>query len=303
MQAAPQLTSCHAVVLSPHLKIADARRMLRNEPPFQPLRLRALRMRFEDDADEAVLGVAADLAAHASLQRVVLCHEPLHMLAALDAVVDAALARQLVSLGFWYWRLTPAAAPALARLLSGSTLKALTIVQMGQLLDGPSAALLGDALRANSTLTSFSFDAHLWQNADAAAALLSALTGHRSLRALKLAFNRVLPGAPAAGAPLGALVAANASALTQLNVGFSDLGDAGLRPLFEALPANTHLRNLDVSHNDMSEAFTRDVLLPAVRANASLTLLCAPTYGGAHPGAAEAIALVAARGAAAAAAQ
>jgi hypothetical protein len=43
-----------------------------------------------------------------------------------------------------------------------------------------------------------------------------------------------------------------------------------LRPLFEALPRSTHLRTLDCYHNDATEACTRDVLLPLVRANTSL---------------------------------
>jgi hypothetical protein len=53
-------------------------------------------------------------------------------------------------------------------------------------------------------------------------------------------------------------------------VSFCDLGDAGLRLLFDALPGNTHLRTLDCRRNTLSDAFVRDELLPAVRANASL---------------------------------
>jgi hypothetical protein len=101
---------------------------------------------------------------------------------------------------------------------------------------------------------------------DAAAVLLGALTGHSSLRTLKFSGNRVdATQAAAAGAALGALVAANAPALTKLDVSWSSLGDVSLRPLFEALPANTHLRELDVSHHLLSAAFVRD-MLPAARA-------------------------------------
>jgi hypothetical protein len=77
----------------------------------------------------------------------------------------------------------------------------------------------------------------------------------------------------AAGAALGALVAANAPALHELDVSWSELADAGLGPLVDALPRNTHLRTLNLSDGDgqgMSEAFVRDRLLPAVRANSSL---------------------------------
>jgi hypothetical protein len=49
-----------------------------------------------------------------------------------------------------------------------------------------------------------------------------------------------------------------------------NLGDEGLGPLFDALPAHTRLRKLFCDRNGMSEAFVRDRLLPAVRANRSL---------------------------------
>ncbi len=225
-----------------------------------------------------MLTLAADLAAHASLQRVHLSLAPLATPAALDAVVDAALSREMVSLTLPNCSISPASAPALARLLGGGALTDLFISCRGQqLLDGPLAALLGAALRANSTLTELSFvGMGFWRDTDAAAALLSALTGHPSVRTLRLAVNDVEAAhEAAAGAALGALLAANAPALTALGLSHSDLRDAGLRPLLEALSANTHLCALDVSFNGMSDAFARNVLLPAVRANTSLRTLSA----------------------------
>jgi hypothetical protein len=297
--AAPQLVACYADVLSHLVAVADARRMLRNEPPFQPLRLRALRISFQGDVDEATaVALAADLAAHASLQRVELAHAPIITLAALDAVVDAALARQMSSLRFWYCRLFPASALALVRLLGGGTLAELYVSTSGaQLLDAPSVALLGDALRANTTLTKLSFvNVDLWRNPDAAATLLSALTGHSSVCRLDLCRNDVdTAHNTVAGAALGALIAANAPALEYLDVSDCQLGDAGLRPLLDALPTNTHLRKLDVSWNDMSAACARDVLLPAVRANTSLRKLGAAFHHGRNRAVDAAVALVAAR--------
>jgi hypothetical protein len=73
--------------------------------------------------------------------------------------------------------------------------------------------------------------------------------------------------------------------------------------LFNALPANTHLRMLDCSDNALSDAFTREQLLPAVRANTSLRQLsCSPqlwttTSASAAHALAEAEALVARRAA------
>jgi hypothetical protein len=82
-----------------------------------------------------------------------------------------------------------------------------------------------------------------------------------------------------AGAALSALITANAPALHEVNVLRCALGDAGLGPLVDALPANTHLRTLDVSDNDKSEAFSLQRLLPAVRANSGLRELSAGYYG------------------------
>jgi hypothetical protein len=158
-------------------------------------------------------------------------------------------------------------APALARLLSSGTLTALSIehtpsstavqVELRQLfhhpalLDAPAATLLGDALRANATLTSLTLrGTRLWADHAAAAALLGALTGHASVRTLTISERATSPWVAqhnAAQPPVsdddrrrmgalpGALLAANAPALTALDdVSRSDLRDAGLlAPLFE----------------------------------------------------------------------
>jgi hypothetical protein len=156
--------------------------------------------------------------------------------------------------------------------LGSNTLATLVIddIADAHLLDGPSTALLGNALHANRSLTSFSFNATVWHDADVSAALLGALANHHSLRTLDVAGKQL---APAACAALGALVAANAPALTSVDASNNNLRDAGLRPLCDALPRNTHLRELNVARNGMSVAFARDVLLPAVRANTSLRAL------------------------------
>ena len=63
----------------------------------------------------------------------------------------------------------------------------------------------------------------------------------------------------------------------------------------EALPRNRHLRELNVGNNGMSEAFAREQLLPAVRANTTLRSLRADSYPS-MPAAAEAEELVNRRG-------
>jgi hypothetical protein len=254
-----------------------ANRALRNEAPFGPLRVRRLRFDLRGIAAAGVNAFIAAVGSHASLTGLTLRHAPLDTPAALDAVVDAALARRLQRVRLYKCLLSPASAPALARLLSCGALTELACTESA-LLDAPAARVLGAALRANSTLTSLTLDrTGVFADASATAELLGALTGHASLRMLCLRRNQfsscTAPQA-AAGAALGALVAANAPALTELDVSCCyDLRDDGLRPLLEALPAATHLRKLDCSLNDMTEALAADVLLPAVRANASLRAL------------------------------
>jgi hypothetical protein len=234
----------------------------------------------QNQREAVIIAFAADVAAHASLRRLSLDEAPLDSAAALDAVVDAALARRLQSVTFWRCRLFRASAPTLARLLQGDALTTLKLDLSVMHLDAPSAAALAAALRANSTLTSLSLSStRLYNDAAAAAELLGAFHSHASLQLLSLECNFVRDADRATiGASLGALVAANAPALTHFDVGWCNLGDDGLRALLEALPHNTHLRELLCLQNDISHMFWRDVLRPAVRANTSLRKLEASTY-------------------------
>jgi hypothetical protein len=276
MRAAPRLAVCEADVVCTELALAH--RLLRNEPPFTPLQLHTFEFDVDEvDIDEAdVLALSADFTLHAHLRRLHLNFAPLNTAAALDAVVDAALTRRLTHVTFSFCNLSPESAPALVRLIGGGALAELDIVCGNrQLLDTASALALGNALRASSTLTAvYLRHVNLWRDPAATTALLGALAGHPSLRSLDISDNHVDPAdREEAGALIGALVAANAPALHELFVSWCDLGDAGLRPLCDALPANTHLRNLGCGGNKLSDAFVRDSLLPAVRANSSLRWL------------------------------
>jgi hypothetical protein len=275
LRAAPRLAVWEADVVCNELALAH--RLLHNEPPFAPLRVHTLMFEpAEGERDEAtILALAADLASHAHLRRFRVHDAPLNAAAALDAVVGAALTRRLTSVTLQWCDLSPESAPALVRLVGGGALAELVIYGYGmrqQLVDVPAALALGNALRASSTLTAVSLSrVDLWGDPAAATALLGALTGHPSLRSLVVAGNHADPAHQAeAGAALGALVAANAPALTALDVSWCHLSDVGLRPLFDALPANAHLRTLSCHVNTLSDAFVRERLLPAVRANVSL---------------------------------
>jgi hypothetical protein len=276
LRAAPSLAVFEADVYCREL--ACAHRLLRNEAPFAPLRVHTFA--FEHGrtvrGEAAVLALAAELASYAHLQGLVLSHALLNTAAALDAVVDAALTRRLTSVTLIHCNLSPASTPALVRLVGGGALAELDIRgDKVALLDAPDALALGNALKTSSTITALSMrGVILWRDPAAAAALLGTLTAHPSLRSLAIC-GCTFPKADREDAAdaLGALVAANAPALTELDVSYCGLGNAGLGPLFDALPANTHLRALCCMRSQLSHAFVRERLLPAVRANTSLLKL------------------------------
>jgi hypothetical protein len=273
LRAAPQLRVLEADAFCDGAE--EARHLLRNEAPFGPLRVRMLHVAGLLGAN-AVLSLTNELPLHTWLTGLQLLSAPLHVPATLDTVVDAALQLRLTYLELHACGLTPASAPSLARALSGSALR--TLVVDGEplrLLDAPAALLLGNALRANTTLTSVSITiARLFDNAAIATALLGALTAHPSLRKLDISYNRSVdlaaPVVAAARAALAALVAANAPALHELHMRNCRLSDAVLGALVDALPHNTHLRVLACSGNAGSAKFMRTRLRPAVRANAWL---------------------------------
>jgi hypothetical protein len=275
--------------------VEEAHRALRNEGALAPLRMRRLRVVHDATAapfhDAVARALAADLGAHAALRALELVNTPL-----CDALVDAC--RRLRALRLVRCGVGPAAAPALARLLRHGVLEELYI-EAGlrePLLDAGAATTLGAALRENATLTTLALHfTELWAEPAACATLLGALTGHASLESLSLMYNHTGSEQLAAGAALGALIGADAPALTALDVSLCGLGDAGMTPLLRALPRNTHLRSLVCSEAGMSADAHRDVLLPAVAANASLRCLSLEED---CPHALEAEALVARRAAA-----
>jgi hypothetical protein len=124
----------------------------------------------------------------------------------------------LQSLELELCRVSPACAAALARLLRGGVLIELRLSRCGGMLDEPASALvLAAALQESATLTAL----HLNGTRVSAAVLLHALAGHRRLRTLHCACSPSADlgaAAAAGGVALGALVAANAHALTALEV-------------------------------------------------------------------------------------
>ena len=186
--------------------------------------------------------------------------------------------------------LSPASAPALARLLRSKDLEKVRICEGepdgrpdAPLLDEDAAALLAHALRSNSTLQSLCiYCQEQWAEAPTAAtAVLFALIAHPSVREVQLDFGDVEGHEELIGHAVAALLAANAPALRDVMLHESPLGDAGWAPVFAALHHNTHLKRLDWDARGVSAAFAEGVVLPAARVNASLTLLRSCNYSGA----------------------
>jgi hypothetical protein len=255
----------------------DARRMLRGEPPFGPLRLRNIYASFMDEYDDAnFLALLADVESHTWTTGLQIYDAWLDNPVALDAVVDLALARRFTAVSLLRCWLSPASVPALARLLGSSALKELVLCsdndvpQRRPVEDANSAAQLAAALRANSTLQRLQLDQiNLWGEPGAATILLRALMSHPSVRELSLAGNEVDDKSRAvAGAMVCALLANTPLRLLKLD--YCNFRDEGLGPVVDALVHNTHLTHLDIGDNNRSTAFMRDRLLPAVRANRSL---------------------------------
>jgi hypothetical protein len=272
---------------------ADARAVLRGEAPFERLRVRSLHVaQCRGWSTEALSSLVYDIKRKMGPPPPRLClrHVALHVdgqpSLLLDALVDAALASRIACLELYECALSPACAPALARLLRGDALTELAITGpygARQYLDEEA---LARALRENTSLTSLTLrSVGVWVGGGVpAGTLLSrALAAHPRLRALDLSDNSAAAqrgsggggGADSAcfGAALGALVTANAPALSVLSVDGDCLGDVALRPLFAALRVDTRLRALRVRCSGVSAPFAARVLAPAVRANAGLRRL------------------------------
>ena len=241
--------------------------MLRNEGIFAPLRLNEFYVAADCATDAEVYELAADLAAHASLTVVVLLRAGLRTPAALDAVVDAALSLGISGLRLFSSAPSPASAPALARLITGTRLEQLCINnEGGALFDLPAAQVFGEAVRTNVTLLELSLvRANVWRDADAAAAVFASITAHPHLRKVGLCGNAVA-NREQASAAIAELLTVNAPALQQLDLSGCGFGDEGMDPIVDALASNTHLRTLKLYTDDVSAFFRHTRLLPAATA-------------------------------------
>ena len=287
LRVAPKLKELWAEVYCKALAVEEAPRMLRNEPPYGPLRASCLVLHWPDKTAAGSARVGAVLVelggalfAHASLRSLRIIGElAVWNQAGCNVLMDGAVFAQLPSLELRNTRFSSASTRALVCMLSGRTLTRLVLSNCTGLLDIPArCAMLAMALWEHTALICLELaQMPLWSRFEAhvpGVMLLDMLKGHPSLQTLacRCDWTSRAEGldAVAVGAALGDFVAANAPALRVLDLSDNFLDESTLAPLCEALPLNTHLHSLDVSDNFLDEAFVARHLLPAVRANTSL---------------------------------
>ena len=130
-----------------------ARAMLRNEPPFQALRLRRLANVLALQTTVAVVAFSSDLRCHASLEDLALWDAALNTAAAMGAVVDACIALRVRKLWLSHCRVVPAVLPELARLVAARALRELIVYNGGVTLfveDHESTRLFVAAVRVSA---------------------------------------------------------------------------------------------------------------------------------------------------------
>jgi hypothetical protein len=311
-QAAPLLHTLETYFVK--CSCEDASALLRKQAPFSAVRLTKLVVNCDENDDERpssaerirpFLEALADPTLQPSVEAMI-TYADLRQPAVAALLAEATLARRWDMLTLSLCTLPPAV--QLARLLSGSELKTLYVsgVQQpvfpngGPAWDEAQTAVFADAVRTNTTLTTLELSgSRVLLNMPTAAVLLRALVAHKSLQTLRL--GESASGPDALGPALAALVAADAPALRNLDVSAEAppfLSEAILAPILDALQHNHHLRWLNLGDVDISEAFARERLLPAVRANMSLRSLTVGCIDEESPAAEvleEAVALVEAR--------
>ena len=234
-------------------------------PPFGPLKLRALNCVTTTDAVSAA-AFAADAELQASGNSTPEADQRAQGASRHDGTRQAFL-------------------PLLARLIRGG-LEHLEVFpdddgSLDLFSDDADVADFAAACHASTTLqklvlnASRSFEAQSDADGAHCVALLAALTGHPTLRQLDLSYYQPHPAAAAhVGAALGALIAANAPALRELDLCGCALGDAGLSAVADALPRNTHLHLMDLAGNVPTVDFVAGALARGVCANTTLARLC-----------------------------
>lgn len=288
-----ELHTANTVFLSGDVNYLD---VLHNRGIYAPLRLHSLNVCYckndrpenaEDDTP-LLLKTLGDAAVHPWLKRLRVIDFDLKSIPSrLNAFLDLAIARPCLRVLDLVCLPPVRFAHDLARVVRDGALTELYIGGSGRfqrcaprdqqlntdfetVLDERSAATLASALRGNRTLTALGLrrGVGLWSAPPAATtALLDAITRHPTLCILDLSYDSAEHHQAAAGAAIAALLAANAPALTSLDLSGCYLGEIGMELICDALQRNTHLRELKLySKNLISKRFARERLIPAADA-------------------------------------
>ena len=259
--------------------VAEALPLLRCEVPFALLHFVHLLVHNFHHNQQTVLELVAALPSHSGKIKGLTVHEaPLRNIATADALMRRIAEVRVSNVAFMDCNFVPASLPGLTRLIQAGCLETVSIENSRTALfeAGPEFTTFCHALR-NSTLQALELrSCGLWRDFAIAGELLVSLLGHPTLRELDLNYDRVGDTddakLAAAGEQLASLITHN-TALEKLECYGNYLGQAGLAPIFEALPRSSTLKELTFWHETISREFARDVILPAVRANSSLQKL------------------------------
>jgi hypothetical protein len=269
-----------------HLNMEDAhaaRAPLRGEGVFAPLRIRSLELYFRGTEEiEDARATIADIGVRSAWLRALrVDHLPLHESVTLDALLDVVVSSRIAHLSIYDCAVGRTTVLSLARALRASdALTELHFDKPEHLDEGnpwhdESLEAFAGALRAHTTLRELSLhglaDNGIWHREGAAVAgarVLRALTGHASVRCVRM--SDCEGDSPLMVDAIAALIAENTPALVDVSFTGSSLGDVGMTAVAGALRRNTHLRHVQLGDNDVSLACTRDVLMPALRVNGNL---------------------------------
>ena len=126
LKAAPALQLLQVSILKAN-DHNNARLVLRNEPPFQAVRLQSLYRARDWDRTTEVEAFCSDLRCHPSLKALLLCYMALDTVAAIGAVVDACIVLRLRTFTLRWCRVAPATLPELNRLIAAGALRELDV--------------------------------------------------------------------------------------------------------------------------------------------------------------------------------
>jgi hypothetical protein len=261
--AAPRLQVLNAGIMGGCRELLP---FLRNDPPYGLLRLSELILIFKHDtAPDVMLELAAASATHDSLTGLSLSN--VRYKPGLNALINSAVVRRDSRLNVFSCDTNAETIPALARLLQRGSLTEfkVSLCTGFPLAQEASVPTLCAALRTCRTLKHLTLGLNPSNGASCRTVteLLDAAATLPALSELDMGHS-VFQDTAAAGHALGALLAANLPNLHTLNVTSCDLGDEGMAALLDGLAGNTHLQVLYCDNNNMSEAFERDRLQPAL---------------------------------------